>query len=80
MHIRRLHRFELEQLHCDERAVSVESDDRILALRGRVHAAVGLECDELRDQSGASQWILLDHAPEWHHEHRVHRQLPELGG
>ena len=81
MKIHRIYRFELEQLHRDERAVSVESDDRVLALRGRVHAAVGLqlEWDELRDQSGASQRLLLDHAAERHHKHRVHCQLSELG-
>jgi hypothetical protein len=61
------------QLHCHQRALPRQQSHRLLASRSDLHLPVGaeLECPELRHQSVASKWIVLDQSTQWNDEHSL---------
>ena len=75
-------RHQLQQLHCHQSVVSVQSHDRLLALRSSLLTPVGdeLECPEFHHQSAAHEWLLFHRSTQWHHQHFVHDYLSGLAG
>ena len=64
-------RYQLQQLHCHQSVVPVQSHDRLLALRSSLLTPVGdeLECPEFHHQSAAHEWLLFHRSTQWHHQH-----------